>query len=187
MLEGLQRVLMRIQEIQQRFMPQSIYTPAPPQSFRKTFAQKANALSEAQAHEKSMQPKDAPFPYWDHVTEAARRYQLDPYLIFSVMKAESNFNPYAVSSKGAQGLMQLMPETAKSLGVQNPFSERQNIDGGARYLKAMLSRFADLKLALAAYNAGPGAVERFRGIPPYSETQAFVERVLRLYNAYRRP
>jgi len=114
------------------------------------------------------------------IRQAAARYNLSPDLIRGVIRAESNFQTEAVSSAGAQGLMQLMPETAGELGVTKPFDIRQNIDGGSRYLRQMLDRFnGNLKLALAAYNAGPGAVEKYEGRVPYAETQEYVKRVLR--------
>jgi soluble lytic murein transglycosylase-like protein len=114
------------------------------------------------------------------VQKAAAKYNLSPELIRAVIRAESNFQADAVSSAGAKGLMQLMPETAKELGVTNPFDIQQNIDGGARYLRQMLDRFGgDLKRALAAYNAGPGAVEQFNGDVPFTETRQYVQRVLR--------
>jgi len=115
------------------------------------------------------------------IQKAAARYSLSPDLIRGVIRAESNFQAGAVSSAGAQGLMQLMPETAGDLGVTKPFDIQQNIDGGSRYLRQMLDRFGgNLKLALAAYNAGPGAVEKYEGrVPPYAETQEYVKRVLR--------
>lgn len=119
-------------------------------------------------------------PVEKSVQQAAAKYSLSPELIRGVIRAESNYKVDAVSSAGARGLMQLMPETARELGVTNPFDIRQNIDGGARYLRQMLDRFGgDLKLALAAYNAGPGAVEQFNGDVPFAETRQYVQRVLR--------
>jgi hypothetical protein len=115
------------------------------------------------------------------IHRAARRYNLPPGLIRGVIRAESNFQVAAVSRAGAQGLMQLMPETARELGVSDPFDIEQNIDGGARYLRQMLDSFdGDVKTALAAYNAGPGTVEKYGGrIPPYQETERYIDRVLR--------
>jgi soluble lytic murein transglycosylase-like protein len=112
------------------------------------------------------------------------RFLIQPALVKAVVAAESNFNPTAVSHKGAQGLMQLMPATALSLGVENSFDPDQNLAGGARYLREMLDRYGDLKSALAAYNAGPDAVDRYSGIPPYRETKAYVARVLNYYRDY---
>jgi soluble lytic murein transglycosylase-like protein len=115
------------------------------------------------------------------IHRAASRYNLPPGLIRGVIRAESNFQVAAVSRAGAQGLMQLMPETARELGVSDPFDIEQNIDGGARYLRQMLDSFdGDVKTALAAYNAGPGTVEKYGGrIPPYQETEQYIDRVLR--------
>lgn len=110
--------------------------------------------------------------------EAAARYSLPANLIKSVAKAESGFNPGAVSHAGAMGVMQLMPGTARSLGVSDPFDARQSIMGGARYLKENLDSFGDVSLALAAYNAGPNAVRKYDGIPPYKETQNYVQKVM---------
>jgi soluble lytic murein transglycosylase len=123
--------------------------------------------------------------YDDVITQAARRFGLDPYLIKAIIKAESNFDYEAVSRKGAQGLMQLMPPTADAMEVDNPFNPEENILGGTRYFSLLLSRFDNrMEWALAAYNAGPEAVEASQGIPPYPETQAFVERVLKYYREY---
>lgn len=112
----------------------------------------------------------------------SERYQVDPDLVQAVVKAESNFDARAVSPAGAEGLMQLMPETAESLGVSNAFDPVENVDGGVRYLRMLLSQFGgDVELALAGYNAGPGAVAEHGGVPPYEETQAYVQRVMSYY------
>jgi hypothetical protein len=119
-------------------------------------------------------------------TEAARRHGLDPELVLAVVSVESGFQPAAVSRKGAQGLMQLMPPTAAALGVADPLDPGANLDGGARHLGALLARYGgDLRKALAAYNAGGGAVDRHKGVPPYVETRAYVAEVLRRYRSGR--
>jgi soluble lytic murein transglycosylase-like protein len=117
------------------------------------------------------------------INAVSSRHHLDPDLINSVIHAESGFNPRAVSRKGAQGLMQLMPQTASQLGVANAFDPGANVEGGTRYLRELLERYNfDLIKALAAYNAGPQRVEQFRGVPPYYETQAYVARIIRDFN-----
>jgi len=114
----------------------------------------------------------------------AARHGVDPRLVEAVIRVESGGNPRAVSPKGAQGLMQLMPERASELGVQNPFEPRQNLEGGVRHLRDLLNRFGgDLRLALAAYNAGEEAVRAHNGIPPYRETQEYVRKILALYQS----
>ena len=118
------------------------------------------------------------------IDEAAARHNVDPNLVRAVVKVESNFNPNAVSRKGAMGLMQLMPSTARQLKVKNPFDPEQNVDAGVRHLKQLLENYGgDIKLTLAAYNAGAGAVARSSGVPHYAETQNYVRRITNLYNA----
>jgi soluble lytic murein transglycosylase-like protein len=114
----------------------------------------------------------------------ARRHGLDPELVMAVVSVESDFKPEAVSPKGAQGLMQLMPKTAESLGVADAFDPEQNLDGGVRHLGELLALYdGDVERALAAYNAGEGAVHRHHGVPPYRETRAYVRKVLERYRA----
>lgn len=122
--------------------------------------------------------------YSREIAEASARHGVPDRLIWAVIRVESGFDPRAVSPKGAQGLMQLMPETAAILGVRDVFNPRENIHGGARHLRGLMERFRhDLPLALAAYNAGAQPVATFRGIPPYPQTREYVARVLRLYGA----
>ncbi len=119
------------------------------------------------------------------IESTAQRYGLETALVRAVVKVESAFYPKAYSKAGAVGLMQLMPATARELGVSDPWDPSANVDGGCRYLRMMLERFGgDLRLALAAYNAGPGAVEHYSGIPPYPETQRYVSLVLEGYRRY---
>jgi hypothetical protein len=125
----------------------------------------------------------AQFDLNEVVNAASGRYRLDPDLVSSVIKAESGFNVRAVSPKGAQGLMQLMPDTASKLGVPDAFDPQANVEGGTRYLRELLERYNfDLVKALAAYNAGPLRVEQYGGVPPYYETRAYVARVVKDFN-----
>lgn len=177
LLNGLAAAAARVAEIQRtltELQPDKPVSAAPRvQSF-------AQVLSEAQAPEKAVarstgSPRASHFD--DLIQQAATRYGVDPDLVHSVIQAESNYDPNCHSSAGAMGLMQLMPETARSLHV-NPWDAKQNIEGGVRELRGYLDRFKDVDLALAAYNAGPGAVQRYHGVPPYHETQTYVKRVL---------
>jgi len=122
--------------------------------------------------------------YDEMIARVASEQALSPALLKAVVAAESHFNPRAVSRAGAQGLMQLMPETARLLGVEDPFAPEENLRGGGRYLRSLFDRYGDLTRALAAYNAGPEAVDRYGGLPPYRETRDYVERVLTYYRTY---
>jgi soluble lytic murein transglycosylase-like protein len=128
----------------------------------------------------------ADVPYGAQITAAAKKYGIDPALLAGLVKQESGFNPSAGSPAGARGLTQLMPATAAGLGVTNVLDPAQNLDGGAKYLRQQLDAFGgDVTRALAAYNAGPGAVKRYGGVPPYAETQNYVRAVQANAAAYR--
>jgi len=138
-----------------------------------------SAKSETKSHVKSSNKREAIMGY---IKNASDKYGVEEKLISALIKQESGFNPNAVSKAGAQGLMQLMPSTARSLGVLNSLDPEENIDGGVRYLKQMLDKYNGNKiLALAAYNAGPGAVDKYSGVPPYKETQNYVRNILANY------
>jgi soluble lytic murein transglycosylase len=127
-------------------------------------------------------PQGETGPYVQEIRDASERYGVPVKLVSAVIRAESGFNPHAVSRKGARGLMQLMPGTASMLGVRNSFDPRENINGGVRHLRSLIDRFPNsLPMALAAYNAGERAVAQYRGIPPYPETQDYVTKVLNFY------
>jgi len=125
--------------------------------------------------------------YDDIIQEAAAEYDMDPNLIHAVMQAESAFHPYAVSRAGAEGLMQLMPELSDEIGVDDAFDPRENIRGGARYLKRLLDHHnGNIDLALASYNAGPGNVERYGGVPPFRETRNYVKTIRQILKARKK-
>lgn len=143
-------------------------------------------LSSAYGSAGSSGLKAHPSAFDDTLQAAAERYGLDPALLKAIAHAESGFSPLAVSHAGAKGIMQLMDATARHLGVEDSFDPAQNIDGGARFLRQLLDRYnGDELLAVAAYNAGPGAIDRWGGLPPYSETRAYVPRVMDLREQYR--
>jgi hypothetical protein len=126
---------------------------------------------------------DIPTDYYDAISNACTRHGVDPALVHAIVKVESDFNPYALSRKGAMGLMQLMPQTAIDMNVQNIFNPHENVDGGVRYLRYLIDRYdGNLTLALAAYNAGETAIKKWGTVPPYPETQNYVSRILKLYN-----
>lgn len=120
------------------------------------------------------------------IREVSEKYEIDSALVKAIVTVESNSNPKAVSKKGAKGLMQLMPSTARELKVDRPFDPRENIVGGVKYIKGLMASYGDLRLALAAYNAGPGTVKKFAGIPPYRETIDYVKKVIRYYKKFKK-
>ncbi len=140
----------------------------------------------------AMAPKAGPvssrYPHYAKVIKSAcKRFAVEPALVRAVIQAESNFDPAAVSPKGAMGLMQLMPDTARDMGVSNPFDPVENIHGGVGYLKQLLNSLGgDVSLALAAYNAGPKRVASYNGIPPFRETMDYIERVLGYYQLFKK-
>jgi soluble lytic murein transglycosylase-like protein len=122
-------------------------------------------------------------PFEEFIMQAAQTYQVDPTLIRAIIMAESSYNPRAVSHRGAQGLMQLMPTTAKWLGIRDSFDPAMNIDGGVRYFRRLLDRFdGDVKLALAAYNAGSRYVRKYGGVPPFRATRIYIKKVLHYHH-----
>lgn len=169
----------------------AIYNVAPKPTLRKSFSLSTLKIPSEVSYKKSL-CKELPDRYVTHgnervnvsdiVEEYAKLYNIDPILIEEVIRQESNFRPTATSRVGAQGLMQLMPGTAQMMGVSKPDDPKDNVMGGSRYLAQQLTRFGRLDYALAAYNAGPGAVDSYGGIPPYAETRNYVARIVNSYN-----
>ena len=121
-------------------------------------------------------------PYYEVIYSTAKKYNVEPSLVYAMIQVESGWRSRAVSHRGAKGLMQLMPETARAMNVTNPLNPEENIEGGVKYIRYLLDRFdGDVSFALAAYNAGPTRIERFGGIPPIKETQRYVDKVLSIY------
>ena len=140
------------------------------------YAQPARLLASSEVGRHTFETPDA---FEALIQKTAAQYNVDPALVTAVVRYESSFNPHATSRVGAAGLMQLMPATARELGVTDVYNPVQNVDGGVRYLKRMLERYdGDVKLALAAYNAGPGNVDRYGGVPPFGETQRYITKIL---------
>ncbi|RMH56216.1 MAG: lytic transglycosylase domain-containing protein [Candidatus Hydrogenedentota bacterium] len=168
---GISRVVRRIDEIRARIKTIVRAATPRPDTFAAELERAAGGVRRSEGSAEAME---------DMIKGVADKHELNAALLAAVAGKESNFDPTAVSSKGAQGLMQLMPETAKMLGVKNPFDPRESLEGGAKYLKTLLERYGgDIKKALAAYNAGPGAVEKYGGVPPYRETREYVDDVLK--------
>jgi len=192
MIENIRIVVDRINELGSRF---GFPVPAPylgshELSFEEALEEEIEKASRPEARidesvKKVSAPPDLSPDFSSYIKKYASRWGLSEELVGAIIKAESNYNPRSVSSKGALGLMQLMPETATEMGVTDPFDPEENIMGGTRYLSLLLNRFGgDLKSALAAYNAGPSVVERYKGLPPFRETEDYVARVLSLYSSW---
>jgi soluble lytic murein transglycosylase-like protein len=180
----------RVSQIEALIASAGAGSPSPSSATSTSFNQQLSQASTAQAATSTTATPGAggsgSVPYEQQIDAAAAKYGIDPAVLKGLIKQESGFNPSAGSSAGAQGLTQLMPGTASSLGVTDLHDPAQSIDGGAHYLKMQLDRFGgDYSKALAAYNAGPGAVQRYGGVPPYSETQNYVKNVLAFAQQYR--
>jgi len=190
-IDGLQSALARIEAIQSRIEGLNPDSASMPQAAANVFGQVLN--NAIQGQEDSADSDETPGlrlqpnPQFDQlIQQQSQANQVDPDLVKAVIRQESGFNPKAVSHVGAQGLMQLMPSTASGLGVTDSFNPAQNVAGGAKYLKNLLNKYdQSVPMALAAYNAGPGAVDKYHGVPPYKETQNYVKNVMKSYRTYQ--
>lgn len=169
--EGIQRTIDRIEEIERRI--EQVFPSSVPAYGNAGGAFGATLQSVVQRSTQVYGPELEAM-----IDRVALKHDVDASIVRAVMRQESGGNARAVSRAGAMGLMQLMPGTANALGVRDPFDPEQNLDGGVRYLKGLLERFGSLPLALAAYNAGPGAVRRYGGVPPFKETQRYVRSIM---------
>ena len=170
----------------QKYMPVADKTIVTVKSKSTPFSVKELSKTRPGLSPGSVSDKKAESLFHPIILQAANRYQVDPALIYAIIMAESGYNPKAVSKKGARGLMQLMPETAQALGVKDSFNPEQNIDGGVRYFKQLVNQFnGDVKLALAAYNAGSRNVRFYQGIPPFKATRFYIKKVFKYYHIYK--
>jgi len=189
---SVQSAIARVSQLEGMIAAAQGGSPSPAATSSTSFDQQLSQATDAQATSASTSSTavdstgSGSVPYEQLIDSAAQKYGIDPAVLKGLIKQESGFNPNAGSSAGAQGLTQLMPGTASAMGVTDLHDPAQSIDGGAHYLKMQLDRFGgDYSKALAAYNAGPGAVQRYGGVPPYSETQNYVKNVLAFAEQYR--
>lgn len=186
-ISGLDIAIRRMQSIENQFASLSSIGKTPDVDFQSILDSKLNTAQTQSSTNKVFSPQSTNKTEIEGLIEKySERNGLDKDFVKALVKQESGFNPNATSKCGAMGLMQLMPGTAQGLGVTNPYDAEQNIAGGTKYLRSMIDRFqGNEKLALAAYNAGPNAVKKYGGIPPYQETQNYVKNIMSMYQGYK--